>query len=119
MRCAGYEVRVLPIESGSYEENPPTLLDFVRRDLRWCQGNMQYLNLLKTPGLLPMSRFQLIWAVSMFIGAPAWTTIIALAAVKPAFEDLSSFPKPLLPLSICFSCYFILRRSLRASPMRR
>ena len=93
MRCAGYEVRVLPIESGSYEENPPTLLDFVRRDLRWCQGNMQYLNLLKTPGLLPMSRFQLIWAVSMFIGAPAWTTIIALAAVKPAFEDLSSFPK--------------------------
>src|SRR5690606_2670589 len=25
MRRAGYEVRVLPLEDGSYEENPPTL----------------------------------------------------------------------------------------------
>ena len=42
MRRAGYEVRVMPNESGSYEDNPPTLMDFTRRDLRWCQGNMQY-----------------------------------------------------------------------------
>ena len=25
-----------------WEENPPTLIEFIRRDLRWCQGNMQY-----------------------------------------------------------------------------
>jgi membrane glycosyltransferase len=43
MRRAGYEVRVLPVEDGSWEENPPSLLEFIRRDLRWCQGNMQYL----------------------------------------------------------------------------
>ena len=42
MRRAGYEVRVLPEEDGSWEENPPTLIEFIRRDLRWCQGNMQY-----------------------------------------------------------------------------
>ncbi|WP_201243526.1 hypothetical protein [Halochromatium salexigens] len=37
----------MPIEGGSWgwEENPPTLLEFLRRDLRWCQGNMQYLRL--------------------------------------------------------------------------
>jgi membrane glycosyltransferase len=92
MRRAGYEVRALPVECGSFEENPPTLLDFVIRDLRWCQGNMQYVKLLSTPGILPMSRFQLVWAVSMFIGQPAWTAIVALAALKPAFEDVSSFP---------------------------
>lgn len=92
MRRAGFEVRVLPIECGSYEENPPTLVDFVWRDLRWCQGNMQYLKLLGTPGLLPMSRFQLVWAVSMFVGAPACTAIIALSALKPAIEDVSKFP---------------------------
>ena len=34
MRRAGYEVRVLPVEGGSWEENPPTIMDFVRRDLR-------------------------------------------------------------------------------------
>ena len=39
---AGYEVRVLPDERGSWEENPPTVLEFSPRDLRWCQGNMQY-----------------------------------------------------------------------------
>src|SRR5215212_4876725 len=62
MRRAGYEVRVLPEEGGSWEDNPPTLFEFSRRDLRWCQGNMQYLKLLDLPGLKPMSRFQLAWA---------------------------------------------------------
>ena len=50
MRRAGYEVRVLPIERGSWEENPPTMLDFAKRDVRWCQGNMQYVKLLDTAG---------------------------------------------------------------------
>jgi membrane glycosyltransferase len=92
MRRAGFEVRVLPQESGSFEDNPPDLLSFVLRDLRWCQGNMQYLELLRLPGLLPVSRFQLVWAISMFVGAPAWTTIIALGAAVPALEDVSSLP---------------------------
>ncbi len=78
MRRAGYEVRVLPEERGSWEENPPTMLEFIRRDIRWCQGNMQYVKLLDTPGLLPMSRFQLVWAILMFVGIPAWTLMIAL-----------------------------------------
>ena len=53
MRRAGYEVRVLPVEDGSWEENPPTMLDFAQRDVRWCQGNMQYVKLLGTSGPLP------------------------------------------------------------------
>ena len=81
MRRAGYEVRVLPIENGSWEENPPTMLDFAKRDVRWCQGNMQYVKLLGTKGLYPMSRFQLIWAILMFLGIPAWTLMIALLPV--------------------------------------
>lgn len=93
MRRAGYEVRVLPVEEGSWEENPPTLLEFSRRDVRWCQGNLQYLKLLGMPGLLPMSRFQLVWAVLMFIGVPAWTLLIALVALEPFDSDpAGSFP---------------------------
>jgi membrane glycosyltransferase len=86
MRAAGYEVRVLPEERGSWEENPPTMLEFARRDVRWCQGNLQYLRLLDLPGLHPMSRFQLAWAILMFIGIPAWTLMLALlplAALSP------------------------------------
>ena len=93
MRRAGYEVRVLPVERGSWEENPPTMLEFARRDVRWCQGNMQYLKLLDLPGLYPMSRFQLVWAILMFIGIPAWTLMIALLPVA-AWEgrSVADFP---------------------------
>ncbi|WP_377839962.1 glucans biosynthesis glucosyltransferase MdoH [Bosea sp. UC22_33] len=86
MRRAGYEVRVLPVEGGSWEENPPTMLEFAKRDLRWCLGNLQYLKLLDLPGLKPMSRFQLVWAILMFLGLPAWTLMIALLPLK-VFED--------------------------------
>jgi membrane glycosyltransferase len=93
MRRAGYEVRVLPLEGGSWEENPPTMLDFAKRDVRWCQGNMQYLKLLHLPGLLPMSRFQLVWAILMFLGIPAWTLMIALSpALAVGAQAVPDFP---------------------------
>ena len=93
MRRAGYEVRVLPEERGSWEENPPTMLEFARRDVRWCQGNMQYLKLLNLPGLYPMSRFQLVWAILMFIGIPAWTLMIALLPVAAwQARGIADFP---------------------------
>jgi membrane glycosyltransferase len=93
MRRAGFEVRVLPEEGGSWEENPPTMLEFARRDVRWCQGNMQYLKLLDLPDLYPVSRFQLVWAILMFIGIPAWTLLIGLAALKPYDSDAGAgFP---------------------------
>ncbi len=84
MRRSGHEVRVLPLEGGSWEENPPTLLEFVRRDLRWCQGNLQYLRLLGLPGLHPLSRLQLVLAILMFAGSPAWIAFVLLAT----FRDL-------------------------------
>jgi len=82
MRRAGYDVRVLPEEGGSWEENPPTLLEFIRRDLRWCQGNMQYWRLLTLPGLRAVSRCQLGLAILMFIGSPAWVLFVALATFR-------------------------------------
>lgn len=79
MRRAGYEVRVMPVEGGSYEENPPDALAFIHRDVRWCQGNMQYVKLLGLRGIEPVSRFQLVWAILMFLGTPVWTLLIALS----------------------------------------
>ncbi len=86
MRRAGYEVRVLPVEGQSYEDNPPTLFDFTQRDLRWCQGNMQYWGLLGLRGLLPMSRFQVFAAIMMYVGAPAWM-LMTVAAVSKIWEE--------------------------------
>ena len=81
MRSAGYHVRVVPREDLGWEENPPTLLEFMRRDLRWCQGNMQYWRFLLLPNLRPVSRYQLVLAILMFIGSPAWIGLLALATI--------------------------------------
>lgn len=82
MRAAGYEVRVLPVEGESWEDNPPTLLDFTKRDLRWCQGNMQYWRLVGLPGLTPLSRFQIAMGICMYLAAFAWTMMILFSALK-------------------------------------
>jgi membrane glycosyltransferase len=87
MRRAGYDVRVLPQEDLGWEENPPTLLEFVRRDLRWCQGNMQYWRFLSLAGLKPVSRYQLVLAILMFIGSPAWIGLLVLGTLAVAFSD--------------------------------
>ena len=92
MRRAGYEVRVLAQEGLSWEENPPTLVEFIRRDLRWCQGNMQYWRLLKLRGLKAVSRFQLIFAILMYLNSPAWMAMTALGVILLALSDTPSMP---------------------------
>jgi membrane glycosyltransferase len=109
MRRAGYEVRVLPEENGSWEENPPTVFEFSTRDLRWCQGNMQYWRLLAWPGLHAMSRFQLAWAILMFLGVPAMTLLIALAPLKALDgEDPTLFPAgPAIAVYVTFLLMYL------------
>jgi len=84
MRKSGYEVRVLAEEGSSFEQNPPTLLEFIRRDLRWCQGNMQYWQFLRAPGLRPVSRYQLLLAILMFLGSPAWMGLLLIGTAAVA-----------------------------------
>jgi membrane glycosyltransferase len=94
MRRAGYEVRVLPEEGGSYEENPPALPEFLVRDVRWCQGNLQYLKLLDLPGLFPTSWTQLVLAIQMFIGWGGLVLFVVLAALAAALWTPGvEFPK--------------------------
>ncbi len=82
MRRAGFDVRVLPEEIGSWEDNPPTLMDFTQRDLRWCQGNMQYFRLLTMRGLMRTSYIQMLLSILMYLGAAAWMAFVVLGAAK-------------------------------------
>ncbi len=92
MRSAGYHVRVVAREDLGWEETPPTLLEFMRRDLRWCQGNMQYFRFLSLGNLKAVSRYQLMLAIIMFIGSPAWIGLLVLATMALAsFESPSRF----------------------------
>jgi membrane glycosyltransferase len=89
MRGAGYEVRVLPLEDGSFEENPPTLQDFMKRDLRWCQGNIQYLKLLNMPGIRPLGRMQIMLAIMMYTAAPVWYAFMLTGMAQFVFLSLT------------------------------
>lgn len=83
MRAAGYEVRVLPVEGESWEDSPPSILEYTKRDLRWCQGNMQYWRLVTgLPGLLALSRFQIGMGIAMYMAALAWMVLIVLSTLK-------------------------------------
>ena len=95
MRRAGYDVRVLPEEELGWEENPPTLIEFIRRDLRWCQGNMQYWHFLLLAGLRPVTRYNLAIAILMFIGSPAWIGMLVLGTLSAALaETPAEFIRP-------------------------
>jgi membrane glycosyltransferase len=108
MRAAGYAVRVLPREDLGWEENPPTLLEFIRRDLRWCQGNMQYWRFLSLPGLKPVSRYQLALAILMFIGSPAWIGLLVLGTLAVAFSDTpANFIRPDAGMAL-FVCVLVM-----------
>jgi membrane glycosyltransferase len=87
MRRAGYEVRVLPDEGGSWEENPPHLIEFIRRDLRWCQGNMQYFRFVGMEGLKTVSRWQLWIAIAMYLSGPGWMAFTAFGLIRQGPMD--------------------------------
>ncbi len=88
LRRAGWAVRFLPRLEGSYEEAPPTLIDYVLRDRRWCQGNLQHLKLLATRGLHPVSRFHLFSGAMGYLLSPAWfALLVAWAVIGTSDED--------------------------------
>jgi membrane glycosyltransferase len=92
LRAAGWGVRLLAEEDGSYEANPPALPEFMRRELRWMAGNFEYRHLLRMPGLRPMGRWQLIQAILLF-GCSPFYLVFLLAALWVAVTDTTSpFP---------------------------
>jgi membrane glycosyltransferase len=93
LRRAGWAVHVTAALDGSCEETPPTLLDFIQRDHRWCQGNLQHLGLVGAKGLHPLSRAQLVMGAMAYLSSPLWLTglIIGLVLQLQYPVDWSSF----------------------------
>lgn len=79
MRKAGYWVWLLPATDGSYEETPPTLIDFLKRERRWCQGNMQHFWLLFAKNLKRQSRLHFLHGLLSYLASPLWLSFLLLA----------------------------------------
>jgi membrane glycosyltransferase len=72
----GWEVWYLPELEGSFEEVPPTIIDDLKRERRWAQGNIQHLSLLFGEGLKPAHRFLFVNGAMAFLTAPLWGLFI-------------------------------------------
>lgn len=78
LRRAGWSVRLLPDLPDSYEETPQTLIDYVLRDRRWCQGNLQHLRLLGSSGFKPASRFHMLQGAMSYIASVVWFVLLVI-----------------------------------------
>ncbi len=81
MQKAGYQVWLMPVTEGSYEEGPPTLLDTLKRDRRWCQGNMQHIKLLLAKGWNPLARLNFFHGILSYLASPLWFAFLVLATI--------------------------------------
>lgn len=77
----GWEVRSAPELEGSYEGLPPTLGEYVTRDRRWCQGNLQHLRVVLSPGLPMMSRIHLFVGATAYLAGSLWLAFSLLGFV--------------------------------------
>lgn len=88
MRRAGWAVWMAHDLPGSYEEMPPTLLDELRRDQRWCQGNLQNFRLFLAQGLHPAHRAVFMTGVMAYLSAPLWFLFLILSTALLAVHTL-------------------------------
>jgi membrane glycosyltransferase len=103
MRRAGWDVWIAYDLPGSYEESPPTLVDDLKRDRRWCYGNLMNFRLFPEPGLHPVHRAVFVTGAFSYISAPLWFLFLlcstALLATHTLVEpQYFTMPNQLFPL---------------------
>jgi membrane glycosyltransferase len=103
LRRAGWAVRMLPTESGTWEDGPPSLLDSAARDRRWAQGNIQHLAVMFSSGFTWPNRVHMGIGVMSYLASPLWFALIVIglgtaghiATVQFEYfsDEMSLFPR--------------------------
>ena len=89
MRRAGWAVWIAYDLDGSYEEMPPNLLDELKRDRRWCHGNLMNFRLFTAHGMHPVHRAVFATGVMAYLSAPLWFLFLALSTGMLASHELT------------------------------
>lgn len=97
MRRAGWSVWIAYDLDGSYEELPPNLLDELKRDRRWCHGNLMNFRLFMAKGMHPVHRAVFLTGVMSYLSAPLWFLFLLLSTALLAVHQLMEMPYFLVP----------------------
>jgi membrane glycosyltransferase len=100
MRRAGYQVWVVQDLAGSYEQQPPNLLEELKRDRRWCQGNLQNARLIAEPGLHGVHRAMLLTGAMAYLSAPLWLAFVLISAGLCSLGGRGATAAFMLPSSV-------------------
>ena len=95
MVSQGWEVWLAWDIEGTYEEAPPTLVDHLVRDRRWCQGNLQHMWLIFARKLPFTVRMHLFMGIMAYLGSPIWFLFLIVGtwlAWERGNSSLSALP---------------------------
>ncbi len=94
MRRGGWSVWLAYDLKGSYEEPATTLLDDLKRDRRWCHGNLQHSKLVLANGIHLVHRTLFVMGILAYVSAPLWLTLLLLSsfeAIQQAMTPIQYF----------------------------
>ncbi len=83
---AGWDLWLAYDLGGTYEESSTSLLEEMKRDRRWCQGNLQHLRLLMTRGLAGAHRALFLNGIMSYVSALLWFCFLLLSSAEAVWE---------------------------------
>lgn len=95
IRRGGWKAWLIPDLKGSYEESPPTMIDYAGRDRRWCQGEMQHIKLLTAKDFHPISKLHFLVGIMSYLSSPLWLSFLLIGLMIPLSNVL--FPPEYFP----------------------
>jgi membrane glycosyltransferase len=96
MGRAGWSLWLAYDLGGSWEQIPSSLLEEMKRDRRWCQGNLQHLRLVFTKGLFGAHRALFVNGALSYVSALLWNGFLiasTLEALLIALREPVYFPE--------------------------
>src|ERR1700736_3530683 len=86
MRNSGWDVWFAYDLEGSYEGLPPNITEHVKRDRRWCQGNLQHMWFLLARNIQPISRIHLVQGILAYVSAPLLVLFVLMGAMQAGID---------------------------------
>lgn len=107
LREAGWQIEMCFDIVDSYEELPNNLINYAKRDRRWCQGNLQHSWFVFSKNMSMYSRFLFFRGIMAYLASPLWLCFFILSSIiflnnhdVISSESTSAYEKQMLLFSI-------------------